>query len=339
MSLTEKEENILASIKVASENNPNRPEFPLDDPKVPATPTFEIDVPGFENVWLKDESINPNGTHKDRMAWEIVKIYKHFLQTKKKDQTNLALPRLSIITSGTAGIAIQSMLKKFKLPNLKVLIDKRTSTFEKVRLQQIKCEIFEIDLGAQALDWHDVLRLTDNPNGFDITSNEAFEPNVNFYEWIAFEILNENPDYCFIPFGSGTLYENILNALKKETFSPVKDPRFTGNLEIVNNCEYFGATTNDPISKAVGLYSPHKPFSHYDEQWIRTYRRSGVCGQKSSAQLIKDSFLEKAKDIADKNKITASYSGIAGLAIMLQMENKLQKNKKKLVVNTGKPKL
>lgn len=72
MALSTKESKILYSIHVASENDPNKPEFPPDKPKFPATPIMRLEVPGFTNVWLKDESKNPTGTHKDRMAWEIL---------------------------------------------------------------------------------------------------------------------------------------------------------------------------------------------------------------------------------------------------------------------------
>ena len=30
------------------------------------------------------------------------------------------------------------------------------------------------------------------------------------------EIINNSPNYCFIPFGTGNLYENVLNILKRE---------------------------------------------------------------------------------------------------------------------------
>ena len=72
--LTRAEKSILDSIVVRFENDPALPEFPADNPKFPATPTYQINVPGFSNVWLKDESYNLTGTHKDRMAWEIVAI-------------------------------------------------------------------------------------------------------------------------------------------------------------------------------------------------------------------------------------------------------------------------
>jgi len=102
MALSKKEEDILKSIKVPSENNPRKPEFPPGNPKFPATPTYRIKVPGFSNVWLKDESINPTGTHKDRMAWEMVVTYRDFLLAKKNGQIKGKLPHMSIISSGSA---------------------------------------------------------------------------------------------------------------------------------------------------------------------------------------------------------------------------------------------
>ena len=121
MSITARERKILHSIIVASENDPGRPEFPADDPKFPATPTVRIEVPGFSNVLLKDESKNPTGTHKDRMAWEIVVTYRDFLLAKERGQIKGPLPAMSIISSGSAAFAIQTQLKKYGLPNLKVL--------------------------------------------------------------------------------------------------------------------------------------------------------------------------------------------------------------------------
>src|SRR6266550_4494131 len=93
--LTAKEKEILETIHVASENNPTKPEFPADAPKFPATPTTKIDVPGFSNVWLKDESKNPTGTHKDRMAWEIIVTYRDFLLAKQRGQITGELPQMS----------------------------------------------------------------------------------------------------------------------------------------------------------------------------------------------------------------------------------------------------
>lgn len=338
MALSKKEEQILKSIVVASENDPNRPEFPADNPKFPATPTYKIKVPGFSNIWLKDESHNPTGTHKDRMAWEIIVTYRDFLLAKKKDLIKGTLPAMSIISSGSAAVAIQTQLKKYNLPNLKVLVDVNIDSNVLEAMNKIGCEVYETDLSKKPFHWKEILTLTHNSDGFDITSSEALDPTTRFYDWLSYEIINSSPDYCFIPFGTGNLFENVLNINKKEVSTRSHDPRFNGKLKVLRRCNFLGATTNNPKSKADKLYSPHLPFVHFDEQWIRLYRHAGFCGSESNVVLIKEQFLDKAMKIAESQNIPCEPSGIAGLALLLQMKNKIPKNKKILIVNTGKTK-
>lgn len=339
ITLSSKEEKTLKSIVVASESDPRKPEFPPDHPKFPATPTYEIKVPGFSNVWLKDESFNPTGTHKDRMAWEIVVTYKDFLTARKRGQFEGELPQMSLISSGSAAIAVQTALKRYNLPNLKVLVDvsvdKKTINY----LRKIGCEIYKTNLSIKKFNWKDILFLTDNVSGFDITSSEALDPTTRFYDWLSYEIINNSPDYCFIPFGTGNLYENVLNINKKEIMTENHDSRFRGNVNILRNCNFMGATSDNPKSKADKLYSPHLPFVHYDEQWIKLYKYAGYCGFKSNVYPIKEDSLNQALKIAETHNVNCEPSGIAGLALMLQMGDRLPKNKKMLIVNTGKTKL
>lgn len=338
MALSAKEERILKKIVVASENNPNKPEFPAEDPKFPATPTYKIDIPEFSNIWLKDESHNPTGTHKDRMAWEIVVTYRDFLLARKRGQVRNHIPAMSIISSGSAAIAIQTQLKKYDLPNLRVLIDSNIDLKILKAMKNLGCEIFKTNLSNKPLDCKEILTMTHNPNGFDITSSEALDPTTRFYDWLSYEIINSSPDYCFIPFGTGNLFENILNINKKEVSTNNHDPRFKGNLEKLKKCNFLGATTNNPKSKANKLYSPHLPFVHYDDQWIRLYKYSGFCGPNSNVYLLKEKFLDKAIKIAQELKINHEPSGMAGLALLLQMKDKIPKTKKILIVSTGKTK-
>lgn len=338
MALSLKEEKILNSIVVASENDPNKPEFPVDNPKFPATPIRRIEISGFANIWLKDESHNPTGTHKDRMAWEIIVTYRDFLFAKKRGQIKGKLPTMSIISSGSAAVAIQTQLKKYGLPNLHVLVDANIDPIILKGMRKVGCEIFETDLGKKALHWKEILTLTHNPKGFDITSCQALDPTARFYDWLSYEIINFSPEYCFIPFGTGNLFENILNINKKEISTQNHDPRFSGDVNVLRNCNFLGATTNNPKTKANKLYSPHLPFVHFNDQWIRLYRYAAFCGTKSNVYLVKESFLDESIKIANKQNINAEPSGLAGLALFLQMKNKIPKNKKILIVSTGKTK-
>lgn len=334
--LSDREQKILEQIQVASDNNPDRPEFPPEKPAFPATPTYRIEVPGFSNVWLKDESVNPTGTHKDRMAWEIVVTYHDFLKAKKEGLSNNRLPTMSIISSGSAAVAIQTMFNHYGLPDLKVLIDYRLDSRIKKSLKKLGCLLYETDLSQKAFYWDEILTRTSNLSGFDITSGEMLDPTTRFYDWMSYEIINQSPDYCFIPFGTGNLYENVLNVAKHEVTNQKADPRFTGDIRRVRRCQFMGATTNQFDSMAEKLYSTHLPFLHFNEQWIRLYRQAGYCGSKSNVQLINEKYLIKAVEIAEDQDIECEPSGIAGLGLLLQNKSKIKPDAKILIVNTGK---
>jgi len=340
MALSLEEEKILKSIIVPSENNPNSPEFPPDNPRFPATRTYQIKVPGFSNVWLKDESINKySGTHKDRLAWEVVILYRNFLIAKKNGQLKGPLPIFSIITSGSAAIAIGRMLKNYGLPKLKVLIDKKLNKKIYNSIKKSHCEIFETDLNIKPFTPREILALTKNKNGFDLTSNQGVGLEIGNYDWFSYEVLNNSPDYCFIPFGTGIIFEKVLEINKLEIGYEKHDPRFRGSVGILRNCNFMGATTKNPESKADKLYAHHLPFPKIDEEWIRFYKTSGFCGPETGVYELKEEFLDKAMKVAESQEINCEPSGIAGLALMLQIKNKLPKDKKMLIINTGKTKL
>ncbi len=334
--LSKTEQRILTSIKIASDDDPKHPEFPPNNPKFPATPTYRIKLPGFTNVWLKDESTNPTGTHKDRMAWEIVVTYREILLSKKAGLHRGPLPQMSLISSGSAAVAIQTMLNNYSLPALKIIIDYRTENAIINSLRKLGCEVFEIDLSRKLLTTQEILQITKNENGFDITSADALDPTTKFYDWLSYEVLNTSPEYCFIPFGTGNLYENILKINKKEVTAKKHDPRFKGKVQTLRACNFIGATTNSPTSKATKLYSPHLPFVHFSQQWIKLYRTAGYCGPRSDILTFQEKYLEQALKIAEENRITCEPSGIAGLALLLQLKNKLPSRAKILIINTGK---
>ena len=337
--LTKVEEDILKSIAVYSDNNPLKPEFPPDNPKFPATPTRKLEVPGFENVFVKDESVNPTGTHKDRMAWEIVCQYRNFLIAKKIGLVEGPLPQFSIISSGNAAISLAYFLKKYNLPKPKILTDIDTPSKIRNYLEKQYCEIYVTDLSRKALSSSEILNLTNNPNGFDITSNEALDPNTIFYDWLSFEIVNEAPDYILVPFGTGSLYANICNIIKEELSKVGKnDPRLRVNIDKLRNCHVIGATVNLPTSKAYMLYSPHLPFTQFTEQWLKFSKEFGYIGKLSNVYLVTEDAIEEAFELLNSQGINCEHSGAAGLAFFLEHKYKFPKDKKILIVNTGKGK-
>lgn len=339
MSLTSKEQKIFKGIHIGSDNDPRHPEFPPNHPRFPATPTYKINVPGFSNVWLKDESKNPTGTHKDRLAWEIVCQYRNFLVAKKLGLTHGPLPIFSIISSGNAALALGYYLKSYGLPRVKILVDYRAPKKEVKALQSLHCDVYTTDLSVRALNYQDILRMTDNQNGFDITSNNALDPRTIFYDWMSFEIINNSPDYVLVPFGTGDLYENVCNAIKREVQTVKKqDPRLMVPKTALRKINVIGATVNRADTKADKLYSPHLPFTDFNEQWLRFYKQFAYVNKDSGVFLISEDTLEEAYELAHSQGIDCEYSGIAGLAYLLENKLKFKRDKKILIVNTGRGK-
>lgn len=323
-----------------SEDDPRRPEFPPNNPSFPATPTIPIQVDGFRNVWLKDESHNPTGTHKDRMAWEIVLFYRNFL-SKIALQGKLAkIPQLSLISSGCAAIAIQTQLRYYNLPSLKVIVDKQVQERIKLAMMKLGCEVFEQDLHQKPLGSAEILEITENPNGQDLTFGQELDHiRAIYYDWLSYEILNQSPDYCIIPFGSGGLFENLLSINKKEIEkAPNHSHRFFGDIDTLKQCHFIGATTSRKDSIMDKLYAPFHPAPGY-RLFLEQNILKGICGKDSQIWDVEEAFALEASKIAQQQNINCEASGIAGLAALLQLKYDIPSDKKILIINTGKLKI
>lgn len=313
-------------------NDPEKPEFPpkpFYTPRFPASNTFKIEVPGFTQVFLKDESTNPTGTHKDRMAWEVL------IKAKKYH-----IKEVSIISSGSAAIAIQHMLNLFKVPTLlKVLVDRQMNPEIKQCLRDIGCKVYETDLSKKPLTGQEIRELTDNVQGIDITYREVLDRyNDNYYDWLSYEILNEAPMHCFIPFGTGDLFINVLIIAEREFNNRIfkHDPRFRGDINVISHCNFIGATTHSPNTRLDKLFSYHLPSLKDYNDYLSSLIENKRIGEASAILDVEDEFLEEALALAREQNINCEPSGIAGLGLLLQNRNDIPKDEKILIVNTGR---
>ncbi len=339
-------ETTYKRIKIPSNNDPEKPEFPPEPfykPCFPASKTFKIEVPGFTNVFMKDESTNPTGTHKDRMAWEVVIKYKTLIESLKYKKQE-KLPQMSIISSGSAAIAIQHLFNLFNIPTkLKVLVDVNLNKEIKESIGKIGCEIYEYNLSRKLLTTDEIKEITDNKSGIDITYREVLDPtHDNYYDWMSYEIIREKPNYCFIPSGTGDLFINVLNIVKIEyfySFASKHDPRFFSDINTLKNCHFLASSTKNPNSLMDKLYSSFLPsldsFIKYIQELKNEY---GCVGSKTGIYYADEKYIIEAIKIAESQNISFEPSGLAGLALLLQMSSQINKNSKILIVNTGKTK-
>jgi hypothetical protein len=323
-------ESLQNVLTVPSHRNPSLPEFPPIEyyhPSFPASPTYRIRVPGFLNVWLKDESGNPTGTHKDRMAWEIT-----------LNALRWKIPEISIISSGSAAIAIKFFFNLYDVSTkVKVLVDHHLDKEIKSAIEEIGCELYETDLSLRELNGEQIRKLTENLTGYDITYRETMDPySLNYYDWASYEILNSAPDYCFVPFGTGDLFTNILRIVEVEFDATTRDPRLQVDIESASKCHFLGASTESAESKLDKLFSYYLPSLGRHRSFVAGLKETSRIGSMSDIYFIHETFVDRAIDIASSEDVKCEPSGIAGLALLLQERNNIPKDSKILIVNTGK---
>lgn len=204
-----------------------------------------------------------SNTHKDRLAWEVVILYRDFLSAKKRGVIAGDLPQFSMISSGSAALAVSRTLNAFQLPKVKVLVDYGLAEPIKSALFNAHCEIFFESLSERPLSPHDILKKTNNSQGFDLTSNQGISLEIGNYDWMGYEVLNQKADFVFIPFGTGIIFKKVmeLNKIEGSSFG-FHDPRFQGDLASLRKCSYIGATSIAPNTKADKLYAPFLPFPY-----------------------------------------------------------------------------
>src|SRR3989338_7957119 len=169
------------------------PSFADSDPQNPEwrrTPHIPIDLSGDGGglIFVKNEAdraSNPTGTIKDRAAWELVTLYRDYARAlylkvktgiiSKEDIEKYVIPRFSIITAGNEGRAVAEAFKPYDLPPTKMLLGKDTSPKILEELLKLRADVYQADLSRE-LKNSDILRLTNNEGGVDITSAQYIEP-------------------------------------------------------------------------------------------------------------------------------------------------------------------
>jgi hypothetical protein len=295
-------------------------------------------------LMIKDESWNPTGSHKDRWAREKLLQYRSEIEKALSDHGNRKAPvqlrSMSMISSGGAALALQTLLRLHGLPPLRVVMDDtRTDPLIIAKLKSIGAVVYPRDLDLEFLDATKVLDATENVGGLEITTRDIATPEHEcFYDWLVCEILLLRPTYIFIPFGTGDLFANILALLAKEAAAKSRDKRLRElSPDDLRGIHILGATTDWPQTLMDKLYAKFRPTEADIDRKRTNLIATGIIGDRSAIIPIKDSWAVTAAKKARDENIRTELSGIAGLGLFLSIQAylPLTENDVVVVVNTG----
>lgn len=331
-----------AGIPRYSENDPANPEWR-------PTPTIPLQLPDNAIVYVKDESdakSNPNRIAKDRPSWEVVCDHRDYAQRllNQKARINstietLSVPRVSILTATNAGYSLAKWFERFNLPPPKMVIDIDTEPAVIAALTSLRTDIYQVDFSKRALTGRELQQLSNNANGIELTSERMREPQAHSYDWQFHESVNERPFYLFVPYGSGTLFENYITWQKRNlqmALAGGSDPRLQITAEALSQISIIGVEPESPSSKANKLAAQFKPFVLYKRPDFDAMKTLKMTGKLTGVYQVPESLIEEAYESMNGSFLT-SPSGAAGLAgyLLLKRQGLLDPAKKSLVVNTG----
>ena len=335
-----------ADIPLFKENDPRDPEWN-------ETPVIKADLAkhGYGLVYIKNEAhkSNPTGTIKDRMAWELVTLYRDFaqdivLENNERcingDITDIAVPRLSVVTAGNIGRAVSHAFSKNGLPPVKLLVDTHLPQKRIDELKKLHADIYQTDLNKRKLTPKHIQALTNNHKGMEITSFMGIAPHEVFYDWHVHEVFNQQPDEVYVPYGSGRLLENYLYwqwRSRRNEVQKMHDPRLKAQASKVVSADIFGAEPVDPNSIADKLTKKYNPFVIFREPDIIGMKGFRTTGKLSGVYKIEEDRIKQAHAIMN-TFCPAEPSAAAGLALYLHRYDLglVNPRQKILVVNTGK---
>lgn len=185
--------------------------------KVGHTPLIQVpeisEHYGLPNLYIKDESVNPSGTWKDRKAVLAIKA------AKLKN-----IDHICLISRGNAAYSIGLIAQNTAL-RITAIIDPNTDQKIRDALQSKGVRLIEVDLDKSKLLPHDVeniARCTSGDRPLDVTNffHDA-------YLSLGLEIVDQiQPDWVICPVGSGEamlgLRKAINRCVDKKTIPPVK---------------------------------------------------------------------------------------------------------------------
>ncbi len=154
---------------------------------------------GTVHFYIKDESVNPSGTWKDRRSALVMK------QVRRQKKHTLML-----ITSGNAGYSLANMSPRRM--HVVCVVDRHLKKNILGALEEV-CRVIQTDLSKHVFHSKDVLALMDTASkgdACDVTNGYHAA-----YESIASELVGLDPDYIVVPVGSGESFVGIYNGLKR----------------------------------------------------------------------------------------------------------------------------
>lgn len=285
------------------------------------TPLIELK----KGLYIKDESVNPTGSFKDRGMPLLMNEALYF----KKD-------KIAICSTGNAAISLINYSKKYKLKSI-VFVPKDISEKKKEELSNSSKIYYSDNIIKCFEDFFEYCNSNDEVfNGF-LSTNQSYFLGLGTISYEIFEQLNYSvPDYIFIPCASGgnvvaqynvwkkLLSEGLISRMPKLIFVQIEggNPIEQGFKKRIQDELYI---IKDPIESKT-ILSSDTCFNYF--KIYKMIEEGSVIPISISDNDINN------LDYEDKNKY--DFTSLAALSAYKKFKDKIDENEIVVVIMTAK---
>lgn len=309
--------------------------FPGED-HFNTTPLTKLNLhgEGLGEIFFKEAETSHSLNNVEQLALmyrEFARVLWMKTQVRPEGVETVPVPRVSLILEDESGAELAEYFRKHNLPAPKFIISSGADQAMIDRLSHARAEIFQIDLGKKKLTTPEILKLTNNVKGVDITSALSEESHNFSYDDFVHEIFNAKPARIYVPMDSGRLRDNLLywqgQVVSNEEVHET-DRRFRASLLSAIRMHVCAGKTESDESNAI------TPFINFSASDIKSIKDFHDTGSHSGTRNVDEDVLDRAVEILEKHGFDMKRSDAAGLALyMMDIESgDLGKNERVMVV-------
>lgn len=286
--------------------------IPIRDVRVGHTPVLSLpELSNYFNIkhlWVKDESVNPFGTHKDRKSVTVVR-------QAMRAAAAMRPQAFCILTAGNAGLSLARFASSSAIPVIAFISEDNLSPILKTELESACERVVCLDLDGH--EWNsrelcDIAGATLGRRVFDVT-NGVIDPYSDIVREICLLNPERQPDVIVLPVGCGELFLGVERGLKRHGLS----------------ARLVGVTTREQ-SIADKLYARWRPHGNHVTELT-------VNGSPHHLLNLKDEslLLDTYNWLRLTNLVKCEPSSAAAFTALFKIKSQLKPDEKVMVINTG----
>jgi threonine synthase len=289
------------------------------------TPLNLRTITGFSKLYIKDDSLNPTGSLKDRASFLVAAF------AKREGLTSVVVASTGNAASSMAGVGASAGLK------IKIFIPASAPQAKRVQALQYGAEVVLVD-GNYDRAYELSMEYTKEHGG--LNRNTAYNPlTIEGKKTAALEIykqLGELPDFIFVPTGDGVIiggmykgFKDLLNLGLIETIPIMYAVQAEGSCAICRALEtevFNESYQSKTVADSIAVDIPRNGF--FTLKFLKKYNGRGVTvrdGEIIAAQRM----------LASTTGLFAEPAGSAALAGFLKVKSNIPAGAKVVLLVTG----